>query len=651
MPAWWNWPYPAGGDIVFPHRLTNETVDYNRSNIFQAVGWLDASKELTSLTLPNVTGGSSTSPGGEAIGSRLHVFSLSLLPIANSTSEGPQLEVQYARSTQKWFEGSNKTQVFEVLINNVGTDFALRNHSVTVWVESSGVQTITNGTVRRLRNGDQTKVEVGVVNKSGVERGTTGNATIHIAGEGLPSSHYTFNATFGIADYEPTYDSIYSHEAPNWFNDAKYGIFIHWGVYSVPAWGNSSDNETYAEWYWWNQNQGPDTDDRTWEHHLDTYGPDVVYDDFIQNFTASAFDPKAWVDLFADAGANYFVQVSKHHDGYALFDLPATVSRRTSVALPPHRPLLHDLFSAASTHHPHLHRAAYFSLPEWFHPDYAPLGFGSWPGGAPTNPYTNATLPYTGHVPVDDYLASLVVPEMDALASLGVEIMWCDIGGPNLTAAWASAWLNAAATEARQVSLNARCGLPGDFDTPEYARYAGVQARKWESNLGLDPYSYGYNRATPEGAYMNASEIVRTLVDVVAKNGNFLLDIGPTADGTIVDVEQRALREAGVWIRGHGEAVFGTRYWGVRPQEGDEVRFTTKVEAFYVLVLERPVPGELVLESPIPWVEGDKVVVVGGGMAGAVVPSRRGEGGGVVLDVTEEVVEADEFVWVFKIPY
>jgi hypothetical protein len=92
--------------------------------------------------------------------------------------------------------------------------------------------------------------------------------------------------------------------------------------------------------YWWDQNLGPDTPEETYQYNLKTYGPDHVYDDFIQNFTASAWDPKEWVDLFADAGANYFVQVSKHHDGYAIFDLPANVSQRTSVAQFPHRNLL-----------------------------------------------------------------------------------------------------------------------------------------------------------------------------------------------------------------------------------------------------------------------------------------------------------------------
>jgi alpha-L-fucosidase len=102
--------------------------------------------------------------------------------------------------------------------------------------------------------------------------------------------------------------------------------------------------------YWWDLNLGPNYSTHTYQYHLETYGPNVVYDDFIQNFTVDAWDPKEWVDLFADAGANYFVQVSKHHDGYAIFDLPANVTNRTSVAQFPHRNLLKVLFLFASRH-------------------------------------------------------------------------------------------------------------------------------------------------------------------------------------------------------------------------------------------------------------------------------------------------------------
>jgi alpha-L-fucosidase len=165
----------------------------------------------------------------------------------------------------------------------------------------------------------------------------------------------------------------------------------------------------------------------------------------------------------------------------------------------------------------------------------------------------------------------------------------------------------------------------------------------------MDPYSYGYNAATPVSAYINATTIVHSLVDIVSKNGNFLLDVGPTANGTIIEVEQRNLREAGRWIKSHGEAIFNTTYWGVTPQEGADVRFTTTLDAFYILVMSKP-NGTLVLESPVPWIEGDDVKVVGGSKAGTVVPSGR-QNGSVVIDVGEEVADADEYTWVFKIEY
>jgi alpha-L-fucosidase len=196
--------------------------------------------------------------------------------------------------------------------------------------------------------------------------------------------------------------------------------------------------------------------------------------------------------------------------------------------------------------------------------------------------------------------------------------------------------------------MDSRCGLPGDFDTPEYARYGGVQRRKWESNLGMDPFSYGYNRATPSAEYLNASSIVTSLVDIVSKNGNLLLDVGPRADGTIVEVEQRNLREAGVWIREHGEAVFDTTYWFVTPEEGD-VRFTRTGDAFYMSCIVEP--GDMLeIKSPVPWVEGDEVKVVGGNMSGVVVPSER-YGEGVRLNLSREVRKSDRYAWVFKIEY
>jgi alpha-L-fucosidase len=407
-----------------------------------------------------------------------------------------------------------------------------------------------------------------------------------------------------------------------------------------------------ADRYWWNLNKGPSTKDQTYQYHLKHYNPNITYDDFIANFTTSAFDPKEWVDLFADSGAKYFVMVTKHHDGYALFDLPRTTSNRTSVVLPPHRNLVKELFDASKTYQPHLRRGTYYSLPEWFHPDYSPYGFGNWPGGASKNPFTNETIPYSGYVPVKDYLKDVVVPSMETLAGLGTDILWCDIGGPNLTSEFAASWYNSAAVTGRQVTMNNRCGLPGDFDTPEYPRSSPpvVRGRKWEANRGMDPYSYGYNAATPEQAYMNASTIVRTLVDMVSKGGNFLLNIGPKADGSILDVNARALREAGGWIKAHGEAIHGTKTWWVTPQEGENVRFGLSDDAFYIYLLEKP-KGRVVIKSPVPWVQGDKITTVGGRLAGDIVKSWKDEFGKLILDISEEIAEAEKWVWVFKMSY
>ena len=542
-------------------------------------------------------------------------------------------------------EGTNKTQIVEVTIDNNGEEWVLANNSVKVSVSSAGLKIVQPAVINRLRPGDQAIVQVGVINAGGVAAGTTGPATIEITGQGVQSS-YAFNATYGIAAYKPTYESIYSHESPNWYNNAKFGIFIHWGVYSVPGWGNKGKNESYAEWYWWDMNEGPNTSVRTWEYNLKTYGPNHTYDDFIPDFTASAWDPKEWVDLFADAGANYFVQVSKHHDGYAIFGLPANVTNRNSVALPPHRNLLQELFDAAATYQPQLHRATYYSLPEWFNPAYAPYGFASWPGGNATNPYTNVTLPYEGFVAVKDYITDVIGPEMYTLADMGTEIMWCDIGGPNMTAEFAANWFNSKAAQGQQVVMDNRCGLPGDFDTPEYARYDAVQRRKWESNLGMDPFSYGYNRATPLDQYMTPQTLVTSLVDIVSKNGNFLLDVGPTANGTIIDVEQNALREAGKWIKSHGEAIYGTKYWFITPQEGEALRFTHNDDAFYIHTLYQP-NATLVIDSPVPWVQGDQVTVVGGTANGTVVPSQMLSNGSLLLTISEEVQKADMYTWVF----
>ncbi|GKT83914.1 tissue alpha-L-fucosidase [Colletotrichum tofieldiae] len=545
------------GEIIFPSRYTANGSDFNTSHIFERTTALPPGKRLSSITLPvknNATEG------------RLHIFAISLW--------------HQARKLACRQSGRRK---IEVTVNNAGSK-CVSGDGLNVTLSGRGFRTVSPGHLKRLCPGDQKVLIVGV---GGTSDGSA-SVSVEISSGSTRKTTLVDGVEIGLTEWTADSNSLSKHESPEWFDDAKYGIFIHWGPYSVTGWGNSTPYESYAEWFWWYSTHHPEGDrSNFYGHRLDTYGPDWAYDDTFPEFNASSFDAKEWVDLFADAGAKYFVITTKHHDGFAIFDAGKT-SNRSAIHHGPKRDLLRELFDAAETYQPSLKRGTYFSLPEWFNPDFGPYGFVqfptpsavSWPGTLAPNPYTGEPEPYTGHVPVNDFIADLMVPQMETLAyDYGTDIMWCDCGAANGTAGFAADWWNKARAEGRQVAINSRCGIPeaADFDTPEYQTFASAQRRKWESNRGMDPYSYGYNRATKPEEYMNATTIVYSLIDMVSKNGNFLLDIGPRADGTIVQAEMDNLREAGKWIKSHGEAIFNTTYW-FSTGSGPEHRLQIKVD-------------------------------------------------------------------------
>lgn len=150
---------------------------------------------------------------------------------------------------------------------------------------------------------------------------------------------------------------------------------------------------------------------------------------------------------------------------------------------------------------------------------------------------------------------------------------------------------------------------------------------------------------------MNATTIVQYLVDIVSKNGNFLLDIGPRADGTVVDAEATNLREAGTWIHAHSEAIFNTTYWFVTPEVAESnIRFTQTDDAFYVLALVKPTNGSLFVDAPVPIFDGDKVTMVGINQT-APLKWSKDDAGSLTIAVPEGFVELDEYCWVFKVEY
>ncbi|KAL5328045.1 hypothetical protein ACEPPN_005752 [Leptodophora sp. 'Broadleaf-Isolate-01'] len=570
----------------------------------------------------------------------------------------PTLVISGTTLTSKWFEGSDYEQVIEMVVTNTHkTNSLTLADTLNITASSSSFNLVTPGTLTRLYPGQAAVVQIGVQNAAGVAAGTSCSGTITATwGTGYGSAQTatsTVSGRCGFGDYTADAASLSWHWNPDWFHEVKFGIFIHWGVYSAPAYGSTGSSEDYAEWYWMRMTQ-PDYRTHTYQYHLATYGQNFTYDDFISNFTATSFDAKTWVDLIAASGAQYMVPVTKHHDGFALFNFSTSISERSSVHYGPKRDFIGELLNAAKTYHPQIRRGTYFSLPEWFNPLYTTYAFpagGGFPGGPPVNPYTGAVETYTGFVDNADFIQDIQLPQQNVLAyDYETEIMWCDIAGSaNNATIFASAWLNWARDQGRQVTFNSRCGIAGDFDTPEYFTHDGVVSRKWESNRGMDPFSFGYNYQTPDSGYLTGNDIVQSLVDIVSKNGNFLLDIGPKNDGTIPEIMQQGLTDAGAWITAHSESIFKTRYWSVTPGENN-FRYTTTKDAFYIHYLTTP-PTTLIIPDLVPYLPGDTVSILGGSLTGTVIPVTWNSDTTITLSLSNDVIASDEYVWTFKLAY
>ncbi|NQX00507.1 alpha-L-fucosidase [bacterium] len=343
--------------------------------------------------------------------------------------------------------------------------------------------------------------------------------------------------------YEPNWESLDQRQTPEWFLDAKFGVFIHWGLYSVPAWGTKGE---YAEWYW-NRMADKKPANPWWQFHEKNYGASFEYKDFAPQFKAELFDAKHWADLFVRAGVKYVVPTSKHHEGFALW--PSAEATRAyghpwnAAEIGPKRDLLGEL--AAATRDRGLKFGIYYSLFEWFHP--------LWLTNRPR------------------YVSEHMTPQFkDVVTRYQPSIIFSD-GEWDLTAKeWDSekllAWLFNESPCKDDVVINDRWGKEtrhkhGSYWTTEYA--AGLQdgTHPWEESRGMAD-SYGLNRAERFEDYKSARELVLVLVDLVSRGGNLLLDIGPAADGTIPLLMEQRLVEIGDWLKVNGEAIYGSRFAG-----------------------------------------------------------------------------------------
>ena len=425
--------------------------------------------------------------------------------------------------------------------------------------------------------------------------------------------------------YDATWESVSTHSLPGWYDDAKLGIFLHWGIYSVPGWaaqvgdiqellrtegpaGMLRDNP-YAEWY---RNTMQIEGSPTQVHHVQMYGADFAYDDFIPAFNAgaNAADLGAIADLARDAGAGYVVLTTKHHEGFTLW--PASIPNPHKGHYHAERDLVGDM--SAAVRERGMRMGLYYS------------GGYDWPfNDAVLRKAADSMLAVPSTQDYQDYATAHVTEIIDRYRP---DVLWNDVAWPpggDLAALFAhyyntvpdgvinDRWiqpsgrrnvvtdsLTRAAGDLIQLlwkhipEKDKQLTFPGahwyDFRTPEYAVFDTIQDKKWEATRGVG-HSFGANRNERPQDIVTATELVHMLVDVVSKNGNLLIGIGPDAQGRIVEEQQAPLLGLGEWMSQHGDVIRGSRPW-VSPTtettEGTPVRFVRKGDEVFAILLGLP---------------------------------------------------------------
>ena len=415
--------------------------------------------------------------------------------------------------------------------------------------------------------------------------------------------------------FSDDWDSLGNYQVPEWYRNAKFGIFIHWGVYSVPAFGN--------EWYPRHMYiQGSPE----FEHHIKTYGnhKDFGYKDFIPMFTAPKFDPQEWARLFKEAGAKYVVPVAEHHDGFQMYK--SDLSRYNAYNMGPKRDVLGELFEAfrdeglvggASTH-----RAEH-----WFFMGHGrqfdsdikePLVRGDfyWPA----QPEPGFHDLYGKPEPTEEFLEDWLLRCCEIVDQYRPKIVYFDwwiqhSAFKPYIKKFAAYYYNRAHEWGQEVVITYKHDA-FMFGTAvvdiERGQFAEAKPYFWQTDTAIAKNSWCY---TENNSYKTAYQIICDLVDIVSKNGTLLLNVGPKADGTIAEEERQVLLDIGKWLRTNGEAIYDSKVWresGEGPTqipEGqftdndeksftpEDIRFTVRGSNLYATVLKYPQDGRVLIRS------------------------------------------------------
>ncbi|XP_076005865.1 tissue alpha-L-fucosidase-like [Genypterus blacodes] len=391
------------------------------------------------------------------------------------------------------------------------------------------------------------------------------------------------------APYAANWSSLDSRPLPGWFDQAKVGVFVHWGVFSVPGFGQ--DSEWF--WYWWR------TERRAAEVEFmrNNYAPEFKYSDFAQRFHAGFFDPDNWAELFQASGARYVVFTTKHHEGFT--NWPSANSWNwNSMDTGPHRDLVGEL--AAAVRKRSLRLGLYYSLFEWYHPLFL--------------------LDQASGFTTQNFVAHKTLPELvDLVMTYKPDLIWSDGDLDASDAYWNStqflAWLYNESPVKDEVVTNDRwgngchCTHGGYYNCRDKYTPSELPNHKWEKCQSIDTRSWGYRRDMRPSELMDLPSIIKDMVYVVAMGGNYLLNVGPTADGTIAPVLEERLRGLGAWLGINGEAIYASEPWRVQTENSTvAVWYTAKKNSVYAIIFGWPSTKPLHLTMPRP--SGDTIVTL-----------------------------------------
>lgn len=379
--------------------------------------------------------------------------------------------------------------------------------------------------------------------------------------------------------YENSWQSLNARPVPGWFSDAKFGIFIHWGLYSVPAFTRKGD---YAEWYGMQLQQGSDA---VTAFHEKNY-PGKKYEDFAADFKAELFDAEQWADLFVKSGAKYINFVSKHHDGFCMYKTDYA-RNWNSYDVGPRRDFCMELKNALAK--TDLRFGVYHSVYEWWNPLYL------------KDP--------------EEYALRHLHPMLkELITKYEPATLFTDGEWEHPSDVWHATeflqWLYNESSVKEYIVPNDRWGSDtrgrrgGNFTT----EYGFIEGNKKIEDIELDrPFeecrgigrSFGLNRIEGAQDYLSVKELLETLCALVSKGGNFLLNVGPAADGTIPAIMEERLLEMGKWLKVNGEAIYGTRAYTKKADA--DVYYTQKNGNIYAILNRFPF-GEITLNA-VPYAE------------------------------------------------